>query len=130
MENIFSAPTFIFLKFFPLSVSSDLVGFPLAISDADCARDGVVSSLTDVSDDPGDPTEVLERPEDLDLSECEGSVGAIERVVCGEGVNSDGDLAVGDEAWGRVGVLVGVVNDTGGDFGRRNLLVLFRRLNP
>lgn len=76
MESIFSAPTFIFLKFLCLSSSEGFAGrasvlMPLAISDADCDSDaGVASSLLmEVSDDPGEPTDVCDNAEALDLSD-------------------------------------------------------------
>lgn len=99
MESIFSAPTFIFLKFLCLSSSEGFVGrisvlTPLAISEADWDNDvGVPSSLLiDVSDDPGDPTDVCDNAEVLDLRDG-GSIvwlGADDRIVLrGDGVSND-----------------------------------------
>jgi len=147
----FSAPTFIFLLKFLLpclSVSSDCFAIrtvasalaPAAISDADWDKEGIgsdTSSLMDVSDESGEPKDARDKPDDLDLSDGGGieTIGPVDRLVLlGDGVKNPAGLVFpleldGDDSRFRFGVALGE-NETGGDLGRRNLLVLFLRLRP
>ena len=109
------------------------------MSAADIERDGtgsVDSSFTEVSEEPGEPTESFDRPEDLDLSDggCIAFFLFIELVVVlDDGVrNVDGDpfAELVTDARLRVGVAAGADGDGAGDLVRRNLFVLLRRLSP
>lgn len=95
-----------------------------------------MSPLIELSDDPGDPTDTLDKPDDLDLSEGAGGMayGIDNRDVAGDGVMNEGGVGVpaldGIERELRVGVAAGETKAVGGDLGRRNLFVLFRMLKP
>lgn len=139
----FSAPVFILFRF-GFSESSD--GFPcargrdeddsdtgdltVAISVTDCESDCGRSPLTELSDEPGEPTDTLDKPDDLDLSE--GAAGITYGIdsldVAGDGVEKCAFDVMEREP--RVGVALGDTKVVGGDFGRRNLFVLLRILKP
>jgi len=107
------------------------------MSAADIERDGtsVDSSFTEVSEEPGEPTESFDRPEDLDLRDggCIAFFLFIELVVLDDGVRNVAGEPFAElvtEARLRVGVAAGADGGGAGDLVRRNLFVLLRRLSP
>ena len=95
--------------------------------------------FTQVSEEPGEPTESLDKPEDLDLSDggCIAFFLPIELVavltVLDDGMRNAAGKPMAElvtEARLRVGVAAGAGGGGAGDFVRRNLFVLLRRLSP